>query len=140
MAAANPTDIANVCKLLERLRTGEMNLIPGIASVGERKQDASTEMLQRVESVLSEHLRRMQAPLGDGGAAFPVLHQEDASGNVRAWFEQGMTLRDYFAGKAIHATAYLCGDDDPDDGESLVDMLARKAYEYADAMLKARSA
>lgn len=103
MATANPTDIANVIKLLERLRTGEMNLIPSMAGIEERKQDASTAMLQRVESVLSDHLRRMQAPLGDGGPAFPFPSVSQNQGTGETTVTQGdggMSLRDYFIAHA----------------------------------------
>jgi hypothetical protein len=38
--------------------------------------------------------------MDNGGSAFPVAHQEDQGGAVRAWSETGMTLRDYFAAHA----------------------------------------
>lgn len=46
--------------------------------------------------------------------------------------EDGMTLRDYFAAKAM-ANAYTQHDGNPD-------MVAKWAYAVADAMLKAREA
>ena len=55
----------------------------------------------------------------DGGAAFPLFA---ATGH------SGMTLRDYFAGKAMQALAQ----------GNYFDATARQAYMIADAMLKAR--
>ena len=59
-----------------------------------------------------------------GGPAFPVpgLHRDE--------YNNGMTLRDYFAAKAMQE---LVGVLAPSD-------CARKAYQYADEMLKARGA
>jgi hypothetical protein len=48
--------------------------------------------------------------------------------------EQGMTLRDYFAAKAMQA---LLGNPEIDGEPSAYSQLA---YKYADAMLKARKA
>jgi len=56
--------------------------------------------------------------------AFPV---QDAS----TWQAHGMTMRDYFAAKAMHAL--LRG-----DGTTHFPTRAREAYEMADAMLAAR--
>lgn len=68
-----------------------------------------------------------------GGPAFPV-HPEVNTVKDTAWL--GMTLRDYFAAKAMQELmtykdrpAYL----------RPVDEVATDAYEMADAMLKARS-
>ena len=57
--------------------------------------------------------------------AFPVF-PETAGGHAAAF--QGMTLRDYFAAKAMQE---FIGVLNSTDG-------TRKAYEWADAMLKAR--
>jgi len=74
-----------------------------------------------------------------GGPAFPVStrpmetegefgHQDSAT----TWQYGGMTLRDYFAAKAMQGLlACPLGDGTKQD-------FARLAYEYADAMLKAR--
>ena len=59
-----------------------------------------------------------------GGPAFP--QQDDATGS------DGMTLRDYFAAKAMQALITRISMSGGDQ--------ARKAYEIADAMLKARRA
>ena len=58
----------------------------------------------------------------DGGAAFPVAHSY--------LIQSGMSLRDYFAGKAMQALAQ----------GNYFDATARQAYMIADAMLKAREA
>ena len=64
----------------------------------------------------------------NGGPAFPTEHT-DASG-----LYDGMTLRDYFAAKAmqgmIASYGYL---------RSEVDVIAESAYDCADAMLKERA-
>ena len=65
-----------------------------------------------------------------GGPAFPGLHP---SAECR-FKEEGMTLRDYFAAKAMAA--------DMTDGihENDFAWAAARAYKVADAMLKARQA
>ena len=57
-----------------------------------------------------------------GGPAFPAFKEQS----------DGMTLRDYFAAKAL-ANAYTQHDGNPDK-------VAEWAYALADAMLKARQA
>jgi hypothetical protein len=64
-----------------------------------------------------------------GGPAFPAHHFDMTDG------EHGMDLRDYFAAKAMQT---LLLDDSYDFSDR--DLIARKAYAYADAMLKARQA
>ena len=77
-------------------------------------------------------------------SAFPSTFKSMSpeEGQVHRW---GMTLRDYFAAKAIQAIlpAYenvfedeTGGDDDP----TFPELLAKDAYVMADAMLKAREA
>lgn len=78
----------------------------------------------------------------DGGNAFPY---GEATG-VEPGF--GMTLRDYFAAKAMHAEVMTSGVPGPacdalvaaahKAGRDPADQLAFNAYEWADAMLKAR--
>ena len=58
----------------------------------------------------------------DGGPAFPIGSTPEEWGN-------GMTLRDYFAAKAMQK--YM-------DEDSTTENIARASYEMADAMLKAR--
>ena len=73
----------------------------------------------------------------DGGPAFPYVVTFKEGTDVR--YEEGLSLRDYFAGKAVAGMFYpaiadsLMGDHDLD-----CDRLARYAYTMADAMLKAR--
>ena len=57
-----------------------------------------------------------------GGPAFPVDNRTN----------QGMTLRDYFAGQAL---AGLLAIDEPCTAPAI----ARVAYDYADAMIEARN-
>jgi hypothetical protein len=58
--------------------------------------------------------------------------------------DRGMTLRDYFAAKAMQALASgdirELADKDGDEGEPVVAYLSRTAYHIADAMLAAREA
>lgn len=69
----------------------------------------------------------MSAPTNDGGPAFPFIEPATTC-NV----SPGMTLRDYFAAKALSGISHLnleqMGADD----------LAVMSYAMADAMLKAR--
>jgi hypothetical protein len=47
--------------------------------------------------------------------------------------QKGMTLRDYFAAKAMNALIVVYADD-----KAIVDEYSQRAYAIADAMLKAR--
>jgi hypothetical protein len=71
----------------------------------------------------------------DGGPAFPMLPPD--THNYREWpASPGMSLRDYFAAKALEGCVYM---GDPDDTQDVyLDKMARAAYRIADAMLKAR--
>jgi hypothetical protein len=51
-------------------------------------------------------------------------------------YQLGMTLRDYFAAKVIQGIV----SHDPTFSQKFVDLAAKDAYVYADAMLKAREA
>ena len=69
----------------------------------------------------------------DGGPAFPT------GLTAGHYSQEGMTLRDWFAGQALggmisgyYANADMCGLDETDH--------ARAAYDYADAMISARGA
>lgn len=64
----------------------------------------------------------------DGGYAFPM---EATDATARRDCNQGMTLRDYFAAKALQAIADPCHSPE---------LFANRAYEIADAMLRAREA
>ena len=72
----------------------------------------------------------------NGGPAFPIpLHLG------QSWQEMGpcdgMTLREYFAGQAISQIIATCANDTT-HGMTKADYFAGRAYEIADAMLKAR--
>ena len=70
----------------------------------------------------------------DGGTAFPVLHWINGESTGA---EEGMTLRDYFAAKAMQGLLELA----PQDKQQWTnDLAAETAYAMADAMLKAREA
>lgn len=88
----------------------------------------------------------------DGGAAFPrpagwngLNSIDEHSGNDA---EEGMSLRDYFAAKAMHAELNTAGAlEGPRDalveaatkaGRSVEDQIAFNSYELADAMLRGR--
>ena len=64
-----------------------------------------------------------------GGPAFPI-HPDMAArlGCINSESDAGMTLRDYFAAKAMQALVE----------DNYFNVTAKKAYEMADAMLKAR--
>ena len=72
----------------------------------------------------------MSDTTNNGGPAFPASYYTDDG----EWAKRdGMTLRDYFAAKAMHASMSLDPANAASSGEH-----ARWAYEIADAMLKAR--
>ena len=85
--------------------------------------------------------------INDGGPAFPNV--PDGAGEAWADWDKGMTLRDYFAAKAMHA--HLITDTVPGPAcDALVDAafkagrdpihhLALNSYEVADFMLLARA-
>lgn len=63
-----------------------------------------------------------------GGSAFPLV------GDLHQFHGLGMTLRDYFAAKAMHAFLVELYFAPPDD----LQKIAVLAYRQADAMLEAR--
>ena len=69
-----------------------------------------------------------------GGPAFPVLYWINGESTGA---EEGMTLRDYFAAKAMQIHHYQC-DCFPDEDWRMG--VALDSYKMADAMLKAREA
>jgi hypothetical protein len=73
--------------------------------------------------------------INDGGAAFPI---DGEPGQYAPEF--GMTLRDYFAAKALAAMIGQPDKDPENCGKKAVPRLAQFAYEYADAMIAARGA
>ena len=63
-----------------------------------------------------------------GGPAFPFWSDSNGLAGY-----QGMTLRDYFAAKAMQSLIVVYHDD-----KNIVDEYAQCAFEIADAMMKAR--
>ncbi len=68
-----------------------------------------------------------------GGPAFPAFEHHAGYGQMMA--VGGMTLRDYFAAKAMEALILEVA-----DWKYMPNEIANFAYTQADAMLKARSA
>ena len=75
----------------------------------------------------------MKTPSNDGGAAFPLINEHTHPTTIN----NGMTLRDYFAGQAL---AGLCvrAADDGQRTEWRFQLIANVALKVADAMLAAR--
>jgi hypothetical protein len=73
----------------------------------------------------------------DGGPAFPRTCTEDRDGYGDAGWE-GMSLRDYFAAKAMLAVANEQMNAGKDEDRLAAQITAELAYLIADAMLKAR--
>jgi hypothetical protein len=69
----------------------------------------------------------------DGGPAFPLYIKE---GPREYDYNTGMTLRDWFAGMALHIE--WSGRPSDADSPTTCDRMAENAYRIADAMLKAR--
>lgn len=80
--------------------------------------------------------------MNDGGPAFPTEENlfEPRSADPRI-FGRGMTLRDYFAARALEAQIHKI---EPQDllhlgRDRVADNLASLSYAFADAMLRARA-
>ena len=72
-----------------------------------------------------------------GGPAFPTLADNGHETN-----QDGMTLRDWFAGKAMQSIILMWQNVPTSDVPSEIELLrftAEDAYRFADAMLKERS-
>jgi hypothetical protein len=79
--------------------------------------------------------------INDGGAAFPVIPPVDETGRTAVGYpypEGGMTLRDYFAAKAMQALIAAGADKDMRGYPGWREELGQEAYLFAKAMLKAR--
>ncbi len=79
------------------------------------------------------------AEIKTGGAAFPTgdMVERDEKGVLHGYpiSSAGMTLRDYFAAKALGGFAQASMNNDwPYNSEAM----AKEAYEWADAMIAAR--
>lgn len=86
--------------------------------------------------------KEMDRERNDGGPAFPQHGYE--SQDEKHWDSSdcggaGLTLRDYFAAKALPAVIAAYANDTM-RGMKIPDYFAAKAYEVADAMLAARTA
>lgn len=72
--------------------------------------------------------------------AFPGRPQQDPNDVNKVIHNNGMTIRDYFAGQSIGAIIMQCASDLQflDGKETSEQYFARKAYDIADAMLAER--
>jgi hypothetical protein len=68
----------------------------------------------------------------NGGPAFPSEQHETQGGELNQTYEPGMSLRDYFAAKAMQSIIVCETDFDTHE------LRAEFAYRQADEMLKAR--
>ena len=68
--------------------------------------------------------------------AFPCHAQVDSLGNPVIYAEQGMTLRDYFAAKAMQAQ--ISNSFISERYGLMPNLIAKEAYSFADAMMEAR--
>lgn len=75
--------------------------------------------------------------INTGGPAFPhvadVIHMDGNTAVVKNYTQGGMTLRDYFAAKAMQG---FCAN--PANRDALPGEIAKGAHLVADAMLKVR--
>ena len=80
--------------------------------------------------------------INTGGPAFPLADSCCEYGNTNRSDANGMTLRDYFAAKAMQAvlTSPILMAAVGSKGGSATQHIAKQSYEMADAMLKAREA
>ena len=76
----------------------------------------------------------------NGGPAFPIDYETavETEGAGASKYGTGMTIRDYFAAKAMHQFLARSVLPPEFDASELFLMVAARAYEMADAMLKAR--
>lgn len=74
----------------------------------------------------------------DGGSAFP--HDNQELGDKHRSAMPGMTLRDYFAAKVMHAVlnGLIAGSEGPTSLDE-ISHLGMRSYDMADAMLRARA-
>lgn len=77
----------------------------------------------------------MTERINEGGPAFPMPGMTGLPDGSFMYGEDGMTLRDYFAAKAMQGDVTRVGYYSP--GERML-MAAKNAYAMADAMLEAR--
>lgn len=78
----------------------------------------------------------MTSPKDTGGPAFPMLYDRRLDPDFV--IDEGMTLRDHFAGLAMQAMITKGMESTFYRNEPGVPVISKFAYEYADAMLEAR--
>lgn len=71
----------------------------------------------------------------DGGPAFPDPGRAQSEKQREKLTQTGMSLRDYFAAKAMSAFLVI---HKSEPGKTMADHLSEHSYRIADAMLKAR--
>lgn len=77
----------------------------------------------------------------DGGPAFPTPYLTRDGDHYSTEYEFGMTLRDYFAAKALTGViGRSWADDKGNVPGNVMELWAAAAYKTADAMLAARGA
>lgn len=76
-----------------------------------------------------------------GDSAFPKTGSYHETGNAcyDSENQNGMTLRDYFAAKAMQATISTAAEPCMGGLDGYEDHMARAAYKIADAMIRARN-
>jgi hypothetical protein len=73
----------------------------------------------------------MKDKIEDGGPAFPARPHEQLGGGIITATNDGMTLRDWFAGQVLSGNL-------GNPFASPADTISKRAYEIADAMIEAR--
>jgi hypothetical protein len=88
------------------------------------------------------HTARNAVKQNDGGQAFPIPAGDYNGTKCGNKAYSGMTLRDYFASKALEGMLAHPGDESRGSyhNNSTPEEAAQRAYEYADAMIRARGA
>jgi hypothetical protein len=77
----------------------------------------------------------------DGGPAFPRTYEFVEDGERMDATQNGMTLRDYFAGQALSGMLLVTlSQTETRDADAAFKIAAKNAYLYANAMLAARNA
>ncbi|MEN9492831.1 MAG: hypothetical protein RJA63_3280 [Pseudomonadota bacterium] len=75
----------------------------------------------------------------DGGPAFPTGKWAEWGDSKQGEIAGGMTLRDYFAAKALGALLVGVTGVTPENRSNVFGLIAGASYDIADAMLAARS-
>lgn len=81
----------------------------------------------------------MQNKIHDGGPAFPSEEFFDSSTGKITLGGQGMSIRDYFAAKALPGLMTRNWSNHKGSDEELIEIWVYASYAIADTMLKARS-